>query len=253
VTISNTETPSASSSHVFISFDRADIEYVRQLVRYLDEQGVASWHDELVRYGTNWVAELQVRIDTCSAFVVIMSESSAKNEWVTREVQRALATLRPVMPVLISGKPFFLLGHLQYLDLPAPALPPIEWVDSIRQVRTGSPSYRPEMMSHAGARFPLYATLTCTIMKINCRPGQVVGPEEPLLVVEAMKMEHRIVHSIGLGEPVRVHDVPVRRYETVAAGSILVVVESVLPNTEGVRRRSRAIYDGIWKTIMRRR
>ena len=118
--------------HVFISYSRGDGDYVAELVVRLHAEGLSVWTDQGVRVGTQWVREIERQIIDCAAFVPVMSERSNDANWVDREIDLAEEQKKPIAPLLLSGRPFFRLRHLQYEDVRDRNMPSAEFVSALR-------------------------------------------------------------------------------------------------------------------------
>jgi hypothetical protein len=55
-----------------------------------------------------------MKIDTCAAFIVIMSPDAEQSSWVNREIGQAEANAKPIYPLLLGGDVFFRLNDLQF-------------------------------------------------------------------------------------------------------------------------------------------
>ncbi len=107
-------------SHIFISYSREDLAFARYLRAMLSQEGFAVWMDEQnLHAGTNWWKEIERNIDTCAAFVVVMSPTADESMYVHNEIHRALNQKKPLFPVLLSGEPFSLLANIQAADMRA--------------------------------------------------------------------------------------------------------------------------------------
>lgn len=120
--------------HVFISYSRGDGDYVADLVVRLHAEGLTVWTDRGVRVGTQWVREIERQIIDCAAFVPVMSERSNDANWVDREIDLAEDQNKPIAPVLLSGRPFFRLRHLQYEDVRDRSMPSEEFIAGLRSM-----------------------------------------------------------------------------------------------------------------------
>jgi hypothetical protein len=118
--------------HVFISYSRGDADYVADLVVRLRAEGLAVWTDRGVRVGTQWVREIERQIIDCAAFVPVMSERSNDANWVDREIDLAEDQKKPIAPLLLGGRPFFRLRHLQYEDVRDRSMPGDEFIAGLR-------------------------------------------------------------------------------------------------------------------------
>lgn len=107
-------------SHIFISYSRQDVEFARYLRALLENAGLRVWMDEKrLHAGSDWVSEIEAAIDTCAAFVVVMSPQSRQSEYVEIEVLHAREQQKPLFPVLLAGTPFFILKNVQYETMTA--------------------------------------------------------------------------------------------------------------------------------------
>lgn len=89
--------------HVFISYSHKDTEYAHGLADNLQSIGFDVWIDERLDYGSQWPYELQMRLDSCDAFILIMTPRAYASEWVQNELQRAKRKLKPIFPLLLEG------------------------------------------------------------------------------------------------------------------------------------------------------
>jgi hypothetical protein len=80
------ETP---MDHIFISYSHKDTDYAHALAESLQGMGFEVWIDERLDYGSQWPHEIQKQLDSCSAFILIMSPRSYASDWVQSELQRA--------------------------------------------------------------------------------------------------------------------------------------------------------------------
>lgn len=102
----------------------------------------------------------------------------------------------------------------------------ITWRDRAYAIRrAGLPS--PERIAGSGAGLPADATdlkapLTGTVTRVLVRPGEHVSARQPLVVLEAMKMEH----TIAAPGPARVRHVHAAQGDRVAGGTVLVELEA---------------------------
>ena len=111
--------------HIFISYSHKDIGYAQKLVRALEQEGFSPWVDERLDYGSQWPLELQEHLDTCEAFIVLMTPSSLASEWVQSELSRAKRKNKPIFPLLLEGDETWLsVESTQYVDVRSGNLPP---------------------------------------------------------------------------------------------------------------------------------
>jgi hypothetical protein len=136
VLVDGRSAPAATDlSHVFISYSRADAEYVHRLAEHLRAAGVLAWIDDDVDWGALWEKELCRRIDTCFALIVVMSPHAAESTWVVNEIARAESRGKPILPLLLAGDVLFRLGHLQYVDVSDGSLPGPRFTAHLRSLQ----------------------------------------------------------------------------------------------------------------------
>ncbi|MCR9247706.1 MAG: hypothetical protein NXI31_21985 [bacterium] len=78
----------------------------------------------------------------------------------------------------------------------------------------------------AGGDGMILAPMTGTVLKVECQPGDTVAADQTLIVLSAMKMEHKL--TAGVAGTVQSVDTEVGG--TVEQGAILVVVEPEAQN-----------------------
>src|SRR5262245_28980190 len=101
-------------SHVFISYAHHDREATEHLAQLFDTAGIRVWFDRRIETGAKWEQMIEAAIDACFAMAVLMSSAAEVSEWVRREIDRAVLLARPVLPLLLDGRPFPNLQDLQY-------------------------------------------------------------------------------------------------------------------------------------------
>jgi biotin carboxyl carrier protein len=75
----------------------------------------------------------------------------------------------------------------------------------------------------AGTEERLVAPMPGRVLRVLARPGEEIGPRQPIVVIEAMKMEN----EISATRAGRVREVAVAEGESVAAGRTLAVIDIV--------------------------
>ena len=137
-------------SHIFISYSHKETGYAHKLANTLQERGLDVWIDERLDYGSQWPHEIQKQLDSCDAFIVIMTPRSFASEWVQSELQRAKRKLKPVFPMLLEGdEPWLSVESTQYYDVRSRNMPDekffsaIERVVSVRETEVGISASKP--------------------------------------------------------------------------------------------------------------
>lgn len=111
--------------HVFISYSKNDIRFARYIRQLLQAEGFKVWMDEQQLFPSQrWWQTIEKNIDTCAAFIVIMSPNSAASDWVEREIlcaehKEQRENKQIIFPVLFSGERFSRLAERQYEDMTA--------------------------------------------------------------------------------------------------------------------------------------
>lgn len=101
-------------THVFISYSSKDRQFAEYMKSLLEAQYFTVWMDKTgLKPGDQWWPTILKNIETCNAFVVIMSPNSEDANWVEREILYAEDKQKPIFPVLLSGKPFARLANIQ--------------------------------------------------------------------------------------------------------------------------------------------
>lgn len=96
--------------HVFISYTDRDRQYVSNLIIELKRLSISVWSNQDLLPGEDKIIKTQQKIQSCSAFIVIVSPNSASSKEVAREVQVAERNKKIVAPILY--------GDLKVMDLP---------------------------------------------------------------------------------------------------------------------------------------
>lgn len=118
---------------VFVSYSRrSDGRYVDELAAYLASAGFRTWYDRQITPGAQWSAEIRRHIDTCAAFVVVMTPEAEASQWVDIEVERARESRRPILPLLLRGERFFALANIQHEDVVGGRMPGERFVSRLR-------------------------------------------------------------------------------------------------------------------------
>ncbi len=87
---------------LFISYSRADKDYVRHLVDVLRKQDFDIWFDEQIPVGQGWDDVLETQIKKADAMVLVLSQTSVASENVKDEIAFAKRSNIPVIPIKIE-------------------------------------------------------------------------------------------------------------------------------------------------------
>lgn len=88
------------SGHVFISHGSEDSAEANSLAAFIESKGVRAWiAPRDVRPGQDYSEQLQEAIETCVAFVILVTEKANKSPYVRAETEMAFSTAKPIFPV----------------------------------------------------------------------------------------------------------------------------------------------------------
>jgi adenylate cyclase len=100
-------------SDIFISYSSKDREKAEQLTELLTSAGLSVWIDQSgIGAATSWSAEIFDAIESCKAFVVMLSPDSIEPKNVAREVALAYEKNKKILP--LDLEPVTLTGDLGY-------------------------------------------------------------------------------------------------------------------------------------------
>jgi TIR domain-containing protein len=145
--------------HVFVSYSVVDEVYVRRLVRHLRSSGVEVWLDaegradgeSPVEGEMRWEHVVAEKVDTCAALVAVMTPESGRSESVEREVARARDSHRPILPLLLAGRPVLDLPGDEYEDVVGRRMPAPGFVARLRELAPGPEPVAPPAEGSAGS------------------------------------------------------------------------------------------------------
>jgi hypothetical protein len=143
--------------HIFISYSHKDMDYAYRLTETLQASGFQVWIDTRLDYGSQWPREIQKRLDSCDAFILIMTPRSFDSDWVQSELQRAKRKGRPIFPLLLEGDETWLsVESTQFYDVRGGKFPDARFFSALKQaVAVGSQdrtlqSWKPSLQRSSG-------------------------------------------------------------------------------------------------------
>jgi hypothetical protein len=142
-------------AYVFVSYSRADKEYVDRLIDYLRRFELTLWVDDKLTRGANWQHELKLRIEGCSALLIVQSPTAEQSEYVQSEVRYAQSLRRPVFPLLRAGQWWWWIAS-QGEDVRTGGMPSLQFIENLRAATNAPPmqSRPPAVPPPAGTRQP---------------------------------------------------------------------------------------------------
>jgi CheY-like chemotaxis protein len=111
------------SGHVFISYSHKDTDFTHKLADEIERHNIPVWIDDRIDYGTRWPHVIQEKIDSCKAFVLIMSDNARASDWVNNELTYALSKGKKIYPLLLKGDIWLAVASIQYANVRNRKLP----------------------------------------------------------------------------------------------------------------------------------
>ncbi|HYD13738.1 MAG TPA: TIR domain-containing protein [Allosphingosinicella sp.] len=103
------------SGHVFISYASENGDEANEIVALIESKGMTAWiAPRDVRPGFDYSEELQRALETCAAFVVLVTPDANTSPYVRAETEMAFSSQKPMLPVRLGeiapapGLAFFL-------------------------------------------------------------------------------------------------------------------------------------------------
>ncbi len=108
----------ADPAKAFVSYSRADAEFVLRLCKDLRAAGASIWLDQLdIHPGDEWDETIERGLSACGRMLVVLSPTSVSSENVLDESGYALSRKKPVIPVLYRDCEIpYRLSRIQYVD-----------------------------------------------------------------------------------------------------------------------------------------
>jgi hypothetical protein len=96
----------------FLSYGRADIDFVQRLRGDLAEHGIATWRDlDNIPAGASWDREIEEALSRCSHVLFVLSAKSVESANVADEVSFARERKKAIIPLLLDDSPLPLRVH----------------------------------------------------------------------------------------------------------------------------------------------
>src|SRR5512134_2388445 len=110
-------------TQVFTSYSRRDTEIVDSIVAKMSQAGMSVWIDrEAIKAGNAWRVQIVQAIDTCHAFVLMLSPNSAASDNVRKEIDLSQDSGRTIFAVMLEPTKLpaairYQLAGLQFIDV----------------------------------------------------------------------------------------------------------------------------------------
>lgn len=119
--------------HVFISYAHEDRDYCEAIAQALADHGLESWSDRGIRQGSRWDDAIEHHIASCSVFLVLGSQHSAKSSFVRTEIIHARNRKKAIWLLRLDNEPFFLVEAIQGTNVFDRRLPDEGWFAQLRE------------------------------------------------------------------------------------------------------------------------
>jgi formylglycine-generating enzyme required for sulfatase activity len=183
--------------HIFISYSHKDIGYAQKLVKGLEQAGFSPWVDERLDYGSQWPLELQEHLDTCEAFIVLMTPNSLASEWVQSELSRAKRKNKPIFPLLLEGDETWLsVESTQYVDVRGGILPSEKFYQQLAGITPRRSSHLPVLETDLEPSSPKPAVKKAPF------PGQPTITQEQIRVIVTIVGVFLLILAFRFGAPI---------------------------------------------------
>jgi hypothetical protein len=110
-------------AQVFTSYSRRDTQTVDTIVEKMSQAGISVWLDRSdIKAGKTWRVQIVQAIDTCNAFVLMLSPNSAASDNVRREIDLSFDSERKIFAMMLDPvRPIpaeirYQLAGLQFID-----------------------------------------------------------------------------------------------------------------------------------------
>ena len=92
-----------STGYVFISYSSQNADAANAIANILRQNGISSWvADTEIPVGTHFPEDILTAIESCSCFLLLLTNSAQESPWVSREVERAIHYNKEILPVLLE-------------------------------------------------------------------------------------------------------------------------------------------------------
>jgi TIR domain-containing protein len=135
--------PSVSIGHAYICHAPQDAAYVDKLAAHLTAAGIPVTYDREGQPGVTWEGP-RSRVDASAAVVVVMTQAASEADRVVVQITRAEEKDKPILPLLLRDRPFFILSEREHWDVTGGRMPSNDFVNRLRSAvgitgPTGSP------------------------------------------------------------------------------------------------------------------
>jgi hypothetical protein len=99
---------------VFLAFAHADRVTAHRIARQLRDAGLEVWDAADVRPGDDFPRVISEELQAAAVLVALITPAAERSGWVRREIEYALVSRTPVVPLLAAGEPYPALAAIQH-------------------------------------------------------------------------------------------------------------------------------------------
>src|SRR5581483_3375484 len=122
--------------YAFISYSHKDARVIHQLAAHLTQEEIPLWLDNQLAVGERWEEAIMKRLHGCTVFLIAISPDAKQSTFVDQELGVALEQHKPIIPILLAGKPFPELEGYQFVSLLDTDQQEIRFIERLRDVLT---------------------------------------------------------------------------------------------------------------------
>lgn len=122
------------ADYVFVSYSREDSDYAERFAERLMQDGFDIWMDDRLEDEERWLKVVDA-LETCSAFISIVSDASNDSEWVQNEIMVATDMGIPAFAVFLEADDVVDDSGVSVFDLDTPFF--IELGEVVKQGQQG--------------------------------------------------------------------------------------------------------------------
>jgi hypothetical protein len=118
--------------YAFLSYARADQEYITRLAVEARRRGIDVWFDTNLVSGDRWADVIEAKVRGCTAFAPLITAASRRSDWCQRELLLADRLGKPLLPLVLHGTdvPMLLIDR-QYEEVSGTEPPSGRWFTTL--------------------------------------------------------------------------------------------------------------------------
>ncbi len=88
--------------YIFVSYSHRDVPKVRPVLKRIEDEKFRFWYDDTMEVGEDFRAELQTKIENCTAFLLFISDSAMQSKYCGMEIITAFKNDKKIYPVYLD-------------------------------------------------------------------------------------------------------------------------------------------------------